>query len=138
MVMDQTVTERHPAHSAVRLSRNNLITTGVKCTVIATSAGAVNGAIDLVAPALKPLLSDAINAQRLNLLNVLGMLHCIGTGVTSDTQDTAPEFAGAFELLECEIRRIATTLRKISLRSEVRETSRIARLEARRKQQKHT
>jgi hypothetical protein len=114
MVMDQTTTARRPAHSKVRLSRNEVIAAGrVKCPEFATSAAAVNGAMPFVAPAPKQTLSKAIEEQRLSLLNVLGIVRCIGMGVASDAKDPAPEFATAFELLECEIQRIATALEKI-------------------------
>jgi hypothetical protein len=61
--------------------------------------------------------TEALEEQRLSLLNVVGIVHCIGMGVASGEKDPAPEFALAFELLECEIRRIATALQRISLRT---------------------
>jgi hypothetical protein len=60
---------------------------------------------------------DAINDQRLSLLNVLDIVHCIGVGVTSADANPAPEISAAFELLEREIQRVAAALEKLSLRS---------------------
>jgi hypothetical protein len=78
-------------------------------------------------------LSEVIEEQRLSLLNVMGIVHCIGMGVANGEKDPpAPEIATAFELLECEIQRIATALERISLRSAMREISTSARLEMRR------
>jgi hypothetical protein len=61
-------------------------------------------------------LFEAIDAQRLSLLNVLDIVHCISVGVTDVAEPPAPEIASAFELLECEIQRIAVALEKTSLR----------------------
>jgi hypothetical protein len=118
MVMDQPITARRPAHSKVRISRNELIAAGqVKCAEFATSAAAVNRATGFVAPAPQQRFSEAIEQQRLSLLNVLGIVRCIGMGVANGEKDPAPEIATAFELLGCEIQRIATALQKISPRA---------------------
>jgi hypothetical protein len=110
MVMDQTTTARRP----------------------------VNGGMDFVVPAPKQRLSAVIEEQRLSLLNVMGIVHCIGMGVANGEKDPpAPEIATAFELLECEIQRIATALEKISLRCATREIATSARLEVRQPKQGH-
>jgi hypothetical protein len=110
MVMDQTTTARRP----------------------------LNGGIDFVAPARKQRLSAVIEEQRLSLLNVMGIVHCIGMGVASGEKDSpAPEIATAFELLECEIERIATALERISSRCALREIATSARLEIRQAKQGH-
>ena len=122
MVMDQPGTAHRSAHSKERLSGNEVVASGrVKYAEFATSAAAVNGAMDLVAPAPKQPLSEAIEEQRLSVLNVLGIVRCIGMGVANDDKEPAPEISMAFELLECEIQRIATAMEKISLRSAMRE-----------------
>src|ERR1700719_4063484 len=114
MVMDQTTTAHRSAHSKERLPGNEVIASGrVKYAEFATSAAAVNGAMDLVAPAPKQPLSEAIEEQRLSVLNVLGIVRCIGMGVASGDKEPAPEISMAFELLECEIQRIATAMEKI-------------------------
>jgi hypothetical protein len=82
--------------------------------------------------------SEVIEEQRLSLLNVMGIVHCIGMGIANGEKDSpAPEIATAFELLECEIQRIATALESISLRSAMRELSTSARLEIRQAKQGH-
>jgi hypothetical protein len=62
-------------------------------------------------------LFKTIDAQRLSLLNVLDIVHCISVGVTNGGEPPAPEIASAFELLECEIQRIAVALENTSLDS---------------------
>jgi hypothetical protein len=114
MVMDHISTAHRPPRPKVRLSRNEVVAAArVKRAEFATSAAAVGGAMNFVAPAPKRPLSEALEEQRLSLLNVVGIVHCIGMGVASGETDPAPEFALAFELLECEIQRIATALQKI-------------------------
>jgi hypothetical protein len=81
--------------------------------------------------------SEAIEEQRLSVLNVLGIVRCIGMGVANYEKEPAPEISMAFELLECEIQRIATAMEKISLRSEMSEISTAARLEIRQRKQGH-
>ncbi len=138
MVMDQPGTAHRSAHSKERLPGNEVIASGrVKYAEFATSAAAVNGAMDLVAPAPKQPLSEAIEEQRLSVLNVLGIVRCIGMGVANGEKEPAPEISMAFELLECEIQRIATAMEKISLRSAMREISGAARLEIRQRKQGH-
>jgi hypothetical protein len=101
---------------------------GVQRAEFETAATAVTGAKDLVSPASKPRLSEVIEEQRLGLLNVMGIVHCIGMGVANGEKDPpAPEIAAAFELLECEIQRIATALEMISLRCSMREIATSAR-----------
>jgi hypothetical protein len=65
-------------------------------------------------------LFEAIEDQRLSLLNVLDIVHCIRVGVTSPDDNPAPEISAAFELLEREIQRVAAALERISLRSAMR------------------
>jgi hypothetical protein len=138
MVMDQTTTTHRSAHSKERLSGNEVIASKrVKYAEFATSAATVNGAMDFVAPAPKQPLSEAIEEQRLSVLNVLSIVRCIGMGVANGEKEPAPEMSMAFELLECEIQRIATAMEKISLRSAMREISTAARLEIRQRTQGH-
>jgi hypothetical protein len=126
MVMDQATPVPRPPHSKVRPSRNEFI-----------SAGRVKGAMDFVAPAPRQRLSDAIEEQRLSLLNVLAIVRCIGMGVAAGDKDPAPEIATAFELLGCEIQRIAAALERISLRSTRRVISPTARVGIRQIKQGH-
>jgi hypothetical protein len=68
-------------------------------------------------------LSAAIEDQRLSLLNVLDIVHCISAGVEDDDKHPAPEISTAFELLEREIQCIAAALEKIALRSAMKARS---------------
>lgn len=139
MVTDQTTSARAPAHAKVRLSRNEVVAAdGVRRAESETAAAAVSGAKDLVSPASKPRLSAVIEEQRLSLLNVMGLVHCIGMGVANgEKAPPAPEIATAFELLEGEIQRIATALERISLRCAIREIATSARLEMQQAKQGH-
>ena len=139
MVTDQTTTARAPAHSKVRLSRNEVVAAEVvQCAEFPTAAAAVNDAKDLVSSASKPRLSEVIEEQRLGILNVMGIVHCIGMGVANGDKDPpAPEIATAFKLLESEIQRIATALEMISLRCAMREITTSARLEIRQARRGH-
>jgi hypothetical protein len=130
---------RAPALSKVRRSRNAVVAVqGLQRADLETAATAVSGAKDLVSPASEPRLSEVIEEQRLGLLNVMGIVHCIGMGVANGEKDPpAPEIAMAFELLECEIQRIATALERISLRCSIREVATFARLEIRQAKQGH-
>jgi hypothetical protein len=131
MVTDHTTTAPRPAHSKV-------IATGrLMCAELATSGAAVTGTMEFVAPGPRQRLSDVIDEQRLSLLNVLAIVRCIGMGVADGEKNPAPEIATAFELLGCEIQRIATTLEKISLRSSRRVISTTARVRIRRRKQGH-
>jgi hypothetical protein len=131
MVMDQTTTARDLARSKARLSRNEVIPVGrVECNKFATLATPVKDATDFAAPVPRQPLSEAIEEQRLSLLNVLGIVRCIGKGVADGEKDPAPEIATAFELLGCEIQRIATALEKLS---SIRAISAAARVEIRRR-----
>jgi hypothetical protein len=138
MVMDQTTPVPRPAPSKVPLSRNEVIAVGrAKCAEFDTLAAAVNGAMDFVAPAPRQRLSDAIKEQRLSLLNVLSIVRCIGVGVADGEKAPAPEIAMAFELLGCEIQRIAAALEGISLRSTRRVIPTTARIGIRQGKQGH-
>jgi hypothetical protein len=118
MTMDETASTRRSVHSHVPLLRNAVCVTGlVKSAEFAPSGSRVNGALDFVDNAPTRPLFEAIGEQRLSVLNVLGIVRCIGFSVTSADQNPAPEISAAFALLECEIQRIATALEKISLRS---------------------
>jgi len=131
MVMDQTPSARAPAHSKLRLSRNEVVAAqAAQCADFETAATAVIGAKDVVSLTSTPRLSEDIEEQRLGLLNVISIVHCIGMGVANGEKDApAPEIATAFELLECEIQRLATGLERISLRCAMREIATPARLE---------
>jgi hypothetical protein len=139
MAMDQTTRARHSPHSKGRLSCNEVIAAEqATCAEFETSAAAVNGAVNFVAPAPKAPMFEAIEEQRLSLLNVLGIVRCIGIGVANSETDPCPEISTAFGLLEIEIQRIAAALEKISLRSAIPVISTATRrLEIRQRKQGH-
>jgi len=60
-------------------------------------------------------LLGAVEHQRLNLLNVLGMVQCMGLGMVNEADASAPEMSAAFDLLELEIQRVLTGLEEDSL-----------------------
>jgi len=128
MAMDQATSARRSTHSEVRLSRNEVIAARQATRAeIETSAAAVNGTVDFVAPAPKEPVFEAIEVLRLSLLNVLGSVRCVGIGVANSEKDPCPEISTAFGLLEFEIQRIATALEKISLRNAIPMISTAAR-----------
>ena len=104
MTMNETITTRRSAYSKVLLLRNPM-----------RAAGRVKSA--------EFGLFEAIEDQRLSILNVLDIVHCIGVGVADGDEPPAPEISAAFELLECEIQRIAAALEKTSLRSAMKARS---------------
>jgi hypothetical protein len=138
MVMDHTSTTHPLAQSTVRLSRTEEVATGrVKRAEFATSAATVGAAMSFVAPPPERPPSEALEEHRLSLLNVVGMVHCIGMGVANGEKDPIPEIALAFELLECEIQRIANALQRISLQAARPEIFTIARPGMRRRKWRH-
>jgi hypothetical protein len=61
-------------------------------------------------------LCAAIEDQCVCLLDVLGAIHCMSIGFVTQTENPAPEFSAAFDLLEREIHRVIRGLKEISLR----------------------
>jgi hypothetical protein len=80
-----------------------------------------NNTVASVHEATPQALCDAIEDQRVCLLNVLGAVHCMSIGIVTQTEHPAPEFSAAFDLLEGEIRRVVEGLKEIALRGEMRE-----------------
>jgi hypothetical protein len=64
-------------------------------------------------------LLDAVEDQRMNLLNVLGIVHSMSASFVDTAGDPAPEICAAFALLEQEIQRVAAGLEEGSLRTAV-------------------
>jgi hypothetical protein len=121
MAKDETATARRSTHSLVPLPRHAADPAGrVNCAEFGPSGPIVTAAIDFVNRTSTGSLFEAIEAQRLSVLNMLGIVHCISVGVASDAANPTPEISAAFELLEREIQRVATTLEKISLQSAMR------------------
>ena len=76
----------------------------------------IHGSVGLVDGASLQTLSDAVDDQRIKLVNVQGIVHSMGAFFTNTTEDSAPEIAAAFDLLEQEIQRIVAGLKEASLR----------------------
>jgi hypothetical protein len=74
-------------------------------------------AIDLADGVPPQALLDAVEDQRMNLLNVLGIVHSMSACFVETAGDPAPEICAAFALLEQEIQRVAAGLEEGSLRT---------------------
>jgi hypothetical protein len=77
---------------------------------------AKNSAVACVDETPPQALCTAIEDQCACLLSVLGAVHCMSVGIVTQTEDPAPEFSAAFDLLEREIHRVIRGLKEISLR----------------------
>ena len=78
---------------------------------------AAASAIDLVDGVPQQALLDAVEDQRMNLLNVLGIVHGMSASFVDTAGGPAPEICAAFALLEQEIQRVAAGLEEGSLRT---------------------
>src|ERR1700733_5286707 len=108
MTMDESSDSRRSLHSKVSLHRDAASAAGrVKSPEFERSEFAVTGTINILDNAPTRLLFAAIETQRLNLLNVFDLVHCISVGVADGDECPGPEITAAFGLLECEIQRIA-------------------------------
>jgi hypothetical protein len=75
-----------------------------------------NGSVGLVDAAPLQTLFDAVDDQRIKLVNVLGIVHSMSAFFTDTTGDSAPEICAAFALLEQEIQCVIAGLKQASLR----------------------
>lgn len=110
MVMGKSISPLPAACSNVAPSRNtpNELERLTLCEF--RPAGSANGAIDFAAGAPPQALLDAVENQRIHLLNVLGIVHSMGVSFADAAGDPALEICAAFALLEEEIRRVAAGL----------------------------
>jgi hypothetical protein len=76
----------------------------------------INASVGLVDGAPLQTLLDAVEDQRIKLVNVLGIVHGMSVSFTDTAEDSAPEISAAFALLEQEIQRVVAGLKKASLR----------------------
>jgi hypothetical protein len=74
-----------------------------------------DGSIGLVDGAPLQTLLDAVEDQRINLLNVLGIVHAMSASFTDAAENSAPEISAAFDLLEQEIQRVVAGLKQTLL-----------------------
>jgi hypothetical protein len=75
-----------------------------------------NGSVDFVDGAPLQTLLDAVDDQRIKLVNVLGIVHSMSAFFTDTAEDSAPEICAAFALLEQEIQGVVAGLKQASLR----------------------
>jgi hypothetical protein len=81
------------------------------------AGSATNGSFGLLGGAPLQTLLDAVEDQRRNLVNVLGIVHSMSASFTDTAGDSAPEISAAFALLEQEIQRVVAGLKEASLRA---------------------
>jgi hypothetical protein len=74
-------------------------------------------AADLADGAPPQALLDAVEDQRLDLLNVLGIVRSMSASFVDAGEDRAPEVSAAFALLEQEIERVVAGLGAVPLRN---------------------
>jgi hypothetical protein len=77
---------------------------------------ATDAAVSLVDGESLQTLLDAVEDQRVNLVNVIGIVQSMRASFTDTAGDSAPEVSAAFALLEQEIQRVVAGLKKASIR----------------------
>jgi hypothetical protein len=120
MAMEECTSPRRATRSNVASSRNapNQVERGMsECQ---PGGSAARGTIDLVDVAPPQALLDAVEDQRLSVLNVLDIVHTMSASFMDVTGDPAPEICAAFALLEQEIRRVSGGLEEGSIRNAMR------------------
>ena len=119
MAAERAIGPRRPAPFDIASPRNAMNEVE-RMTISARPAGsAIIGPIRVIDGASPQTLLDAVEGQRLSLLNVLGIVHCMSDSFVADGEDCAPEIAAAFALLEQEIQRVVTGLEEVSLRDAI-------------------
>jgi hypothetical protein len=118
MAGEKAITPHRSARSNVAASRKepNAVER-MKGSEFPPAASDSNGAVGFVYGAAPQALLDAVEDQRVNLLNVLGIVHCMSASFVDTAEDRTPEISAAFALLEEEIQRVATGLEEVSLRA---------------------
>ena len=118
MAIEGAISPRRPAHCDAPLPRN--ASNEVQRLTLAArqpAGSATIGSIRLPDGAPPQALLDSIEDQRLTLLNVLGIVHCMSDSFVAEAEDRAPEISAAFALLEQEIQRVIAGLQEVSLRN---------------------
>jgi hypothetical protein len=118
MVMEESISLRPATRSNAATSRNatNEVERARICE-LRPAGSAARTAIDLADRAPPQALLDAVEDQRMHLLNVLGIVHSMCASFVDAAADPAPEICAAFALLEQEIQRVAVGLEPGSLRN---------------------
>jgi hypothetical protein len=116
MVREESISLRPATRSNAATSRNapNEVER-VRISEFRPAAYAAKSVIDLADGARPQALLDAVEAQRMDLLNVLGIVHGMSANFADAAGDPAPEICAAFALLEQEIQRVAVGLEAGSL-----------------------
>jgi hypothetical protein len=117
MVMGKSISPLPAACSNIAISRSAPNELERLTLAELRPAGSSNGAIDFAAGAPPQALLDAVEDQRIHLLNVLGIVHSMGASFADAAWDPALEICAAFALLEEEIQRVAAGLEEGPLRS---------------------
>ena len=118
MVMHESISLRCATRSNGAASRN--ATNEVERLWISEfrpARSAAKTAIDLADRTLRQALLDAVEDQRMDLLNILGIVHSMSASFVDAAAAPAPEIRAAFALLEQEIQRVAVGLEPGSLRN---------------------
>ena len=118
MVMDESISLRRATRSNAATSRNatNEVER-LRISEFRPAGSAAQTAIDLADRTPSQALLDAVEDQRMNLLNVLDIIHSMSASFVDAAVDPAPEICAAFALLEQEIQRVAVGLEERSLRN---------------------
>jgi hypothetical protein len=105
----------HPNATSRRDASNEV--ERLKLSKFPSAGSATNGSFGLLDGAPLQTLLDAVEDQRRNLVNVLGIVHSMSASFTDTAGDSAPEISAAFALLEQEIQRVVAALNEASLRA---------------------
>jgi hypothetical protein len=121
MAIEECTSPRRATRSNAASSRNapNAVER-VMMSECQPGGSAARGTIDSVDVAPPQALLDAVEDQRLSVLNVLDIVHSMSASFVDVTADPAPEICAAFALLEQEIRRVSGGLEEGSLRNAMR------------------
>jgi hypothetical protein len=118
MVIEKATRPRRSPHSNITSSRDTANEVErLEIAQFEPAESAADGPAGLVDGAPLQTLLDAVEDQRINLVNVLGIVHSMSASFTGTADDSAPEISAAFVLLEQEIQRVVAGLRKASLRA---------------------
>jgi hypothetical protein len=117
MAIEKATGPRSSPHPNVTLCRDaSNEVERLKLSKFQPAGSAINGSFGLLDGGPLQTLLDAVEDQRRNLVNVLGIVHSMSASFTDTAGDSAPEISAAFALLEQEIQRVVVGLTKASLR----------------------
>jgi microsomal dipeptidase-like Zn-dependent dipeptidase len=118
MALERATGSRSALHSNVTAHRDaSNEVERVKISQCQPAGSATNSSLGLLGGAPLQTLLDAVEVQRRNLVNVLGIVHSMSASFTDTAGDSSPEISAAFALLEQEIQRVVAGLKEASLRA---------------------